>query len=243
MHQACEAGEAVGLPCQVKDHMRMNILSHLERLPFWNKLEPDQQEKLKSQAYIKEYRDGVQFAHSQEACLGFVNVISGKVRVYISSDEGREINLFYLNSGDCCTLTASCVLSEIFFDSQFAVVNRARLLIIPPQVFSCIMKSNKDCKLTVYELIATRFSLIMEAIQQVMFVRLDKRVAQYLLRQREKQDSDELHLIQQEIAHRINSARVAVTRVLNDFSSRGILECKRGCILLKDIAALEKMAA
>lgn len=221
----------------------MNILPHLERLPFWNKLQDNEKETLKAKSYLKEYRDGVQIANSKNTCLGFINVISGKIRVYISSEEGREINLFYLHDGDCCTLTAACVLDEIFFESQFAVVNRTKVLIIPPQAFSDIMTTNKDSKLFVYRLIASRFSLIMKAVEQVMFVRLDKRIAQYLLRQREKQDSDELHLIQQEIAHRINSARVAVTRVLNEFSNRGILECKRGCILLKDIAALEKMAA
>ncbi len=216
---------------------------YLERLPFWSRLTATEQESLKAKAYIKEYRSNIQIANSKETCLGFISVLSGKIRVYISSDEGREINLFYLESGDCCTLTAACVLSQIFIDTQFAVISRAKVLVIPPQTFSSILDTNKDCKLYVYELIASRFSSIMAVVEQVIFVRLDKRIAQFLLQQRTQQNSDELHLIQQDIANRINSARVAVTRVLNDFVSRGILDSKRGCIVLKDIDALEQMAS
>lgn len=220
----------------------MNIQPYLERLPFWARLTATEQDTLKAKAYIKEYRSNVQIANSKETCVGFISILSGKIRVYISSDEGREINLFYLERGDCCTLTASCVLSQIFFSPQFAALSRTKVLVIPPQTFASILDSNKDCKLYIYELIASRFASIMAVVEQVIFVRLDKRIAQYLLQMRDQQETDELHLIQQDIANRINSARVAVTRVLNEFSSRGILSCRRGCIELKDIEALEKLA-
>lgn len=193
------------------------------------------------QAYIKEYRSNSNIENGKTLCLGFMLVLSGKIRVYVSSEEGREITLFYLKKHDCCALSAACVLQQIVFETQFSVISNAQILVLPPQFFSCLIENNKDVKLYIYELIATRFSSVMAVLEQIVFTRLDKRIAQFLLQQRDKTGSNELFVKQLDIANHVNSARVAVTRVLNHFAGDSILECKRGCIILKDIEYLQRI--
>ena len=43
-------------------------------------------------------------------------VLSGEIRTYLLSEEGREVTLFRLYPGELCVLSASCVISQITFD-------------------------------------------------------------------------------------------------------------------------------
>ena len=49
-------------------------------------------------------------------CTGAVLVLSGLLRVYIASEEGREVTLFRIHAGEPCVLSASCLLDAIQFD-------------------------------------------------------------------------------------------------------------------------------
>ena len=40
-------------------------------------------------------------------------VLSGEIRTYLLSEEGREVTLFRLYPGELCVLSASCVISQI----------------------------------------------------------------------------------------------------------------------------------
>ena len=62
--------------------------------PFWEKLTDSQREQLKTSSFIRDYGPG-SFVHSRsEECLGILIVLSGQLRTYIQSEEGREVTLF-----------------------------------------------------------------------------------------------------------------------------------------------------
>ena len=62
-------------------------------------------------AQIRQYQKGeLIYSHDQE-CLGLIKVLSGNIRTFMLSDEGREIVLYRLQSGDTDVLSASCVVN------------------------------------------------------------------------------------------------------------------------------------
>lgn len=65
-------------------------------------------------------------------CLGLVYVLSGGVRAYLLSEEGREVTLFRLKPDDVCVLSASCVLRQISFALHLAAEQPCGLLVLPP---------------------------------------------------------------------------------------------------------------
>ena len=59
-------------------------------------------------------------------------ILSGEIRTYLLSDEGREVTLFRLYPGELCVLSASCVISQITFDTQMtAGMSSMRKLLTP----------------------------------------------------------------------------------------------------------------
>ncbi len=65
-------------------------------------------------------------------------ILSGEIRTYLLSDEGREVTLFRLYPGELCVLSASCVISQITFDTQMTAGMDTDVLIIPAIVIAAL---------------------------------------------------------------------------------------------------------
>ena len=63
----------------------------LTQLPFWPSLTEQEQETLRRSAFVRHYEKGT-FVHSSDnECLGMLFILSGEIRTYLLSDEGREV--------------------------------------------------------------------------------------------------------------------------------------------------------
>ena len=67
---------------------------YLSKLPFWPKLSAAERETASRAAYLRSYDRGQPIYDGGSACLGLVYVLSGGVRAYLLSEEGREVTLF-----------------------------------------------------------------------------------------------------------------------------------------------------
>ena len=86
-----------------------------------------------------------------------------------------------------------------------------------------------------------RFSEVMWAMQQILFMSFDKRLALFLLNESKKNNSDIIYLSHEQIAKYVSSAREVVSRMLKYFSNEGIVKLSRGQVILLDKAKLEKI--
>lgn len=73
-------------------------------------------------------------------------------------------------------------------------------------------------------------------------MKLDVRIAIYLWDEINRLEEDELSVTHDMIANQIGSSREAVTRVMKYFEKEGILELKRGKVLVRDRESLKAMA-
>ena len=125
------------------NHSRPNITDTLKKCyPFWEKLTDTQKEQLKTSSYIRDYEPG-SFVHSRsEECLGILIVLTGQLRTYIQSEEGREVTLFRLGPGEVCTLSAACMMQEITFDIFIESTAASTLLITGASGIHRLMEAN-----------------------------------------------------------------------------------------------------
>ena len=213
----------------------------LTQLPFWSSLTEQEQETLRRSAFVRHYEKGA-FVHSSDnECLGMLFILSGEIRTYLLSEEGREVTLFRLYPGELCVLSASCVISQITFDTQMTAGMDTDVLIIPANVIAALKEKNLYVRCFLYELATKRFSDVMWAMQQIMFKGLDQRLAEFLLAEAERTGSDTIRMTHEQIAQHISSAREAVARMLKSFSEDGLVELKRGAITLRDKNRLNRI--
>ena len=210
-------------------------------LPFWDKLSQDEKEYVSNASFLRRFEKG-EFIHSSEnECLGMLYVISGEIRTYLLSEEGKEVTLFRLYQGDICVLSTSCVINQITFDTYITTKKKTVVLIIPSNVTALLKEKNLDIKCFLYELAIKRFSDVMWSMQQIMFKSLDKRLAEFLVSESERIGNDTLRITHEQIAQNISSAREAASRMLKTFSEDNLVELKRGEIVIKNLAALKNI--
>ena len=213
----------------------------LNKLTFWTSLTEQEKEILRKSAVIRRYEKG-SFIHSSDRdCLGMLFILSGEIRTYILSDEGREITLFRLYPNDLCVLSASCVISQISFDTQMTARQDTEVLIIPPNITALLKEQNISVRCFLYEQATERFSEVMWAMQQILFKGLDQRLAAFLVEECERTNSNTVRMTHEQIARNISSAREAVARMLKQFTQDGLVELKRGEIIIKDTDGLKRL--
>lgn len=187
------------------------------------------------------YKKGSSIHRADYKCLGLLLVKSGSLRVYIMSEDGKEITLYRIYPGELCILSASCVLSSITFDVYIDAVEDSQVLQVSSSVISLLMHDNIYVEAFAYRAITERFSDVMWAMQQILFMSFDRRLAIFLLDESASLKSDELHMTHEEIARLMGSAREVVTRMLKYFSSEGYVELSRGMVKLTNKAALRRL--
>lgn len=223
----------------------MQELQHLSSIaaqfPFWPQLSESQRSFLISHASLLCYPKGTNIHNGESECVGFIFVRSGELRVYMLSEEGREITLYRLKEGDMCILSASCVLSTITFDVHVDAQVDTEVMLVSAAAFAELSKKNIYVEKFSYQLATERFSDVMWTMQQVLFMSFDKRLAIFLLDEMAKTADDTIPLTHEQIAKLVGSAREVVTRMLKYFSNEGIVTLSRGGIKVLDKKRLRSL--
>ncbi len=194
--------------------------------PFWDKMsEVDKETFLNSAQYVR--FDKGSNIHDGGECTGIILIKSGALRVYMLSDEGKEITLYRLFSGDMCILSASCVLENITFDVFIDSEEDSECVVVGGCAMEDLTRRLPEAKIFALETALSRFSDVMWVMQQILFMSMDKRLAIFLLDEISKSGSDTVKLTHEQIAKYMGSAREVVSRMLKYFTTEGIVSVSR----------------
>ena len=208
--------------------------------PFWEQLHERHQNMVRSSVVFQTMQKGDILHRGCGECSGIVHVAKGQLRVYIVSEEGREVTLYRLHKGDLCVLSASCLMDAIVFDVMIEAVAETELVLLPSPVLHPIMEENPMVELALYKTVVENFSEVMWTMQQILFMGADKRVAHFLWDEMAKTGEMTIRLTHDEVARFIGSAREVVTKVLKYFVEEGAVALSRGKIEIVDKAKLRK---
>ena len=208
---------------------------------FWDKLTPEQQDFLWENLYPVSYQKGDIIHNGEYSCIGVVLIKTGGLRVFMLSSEGKEITLYRLGPQEVCILSASCILQNITFDVCVEAESDTEALLIPSAQYQKLIKQNIYAENFTYSLVVDRFSTVMWAMEQLLFMRFDKRLAIFLLDELSKTGNPRISLTHEQIAKYMGSAREVVSRMLKYFAKEGMIEMSRGGIRILDKEKLREL--
>lgn len=212
-----------------------------QTLPFWQHLNQNEKNILINNASIIEYQNGQLIHHGENDCVGILIIVSGKLRTYMISNEGKEITLFYLQPHNVCVLSAACILDSIDFEVLVEAKTTCQIIQISSAAFLQLSKQNVYVELFSYKLATERFSDVMWAMQQLLFMSFDQRLAAYLIEASDRTNSLDIKITHEQIAQDLNSAREVVSRMLKHFAKEGYVHLSRGKIHLINKQALASL--
>ncbi len=171
-----------------------------------------------------------------DRCNSFLLLLKGKVRVYVSSDEGREMSLYRIEPGQTCLLTTSCLMGS----SPYPAIGRAETevsgIAIGNDIFNALLASSAEFRKLVFQDFGDRLSLIIQLTHEVAFNKLDLRLADFLATR------DLSKITHQQIAMELGTVREIVSRLLKLFQDEGLVKLHRNRIEIVDHLKLAKKA-
>ena len=197
-----------------------------KNLPFYDKINDTERAAiLRSSQYVR-FKRGANI-HDGGECTGVILIKKGTLRVYIISEDGKEITLYRLFTGDLCILSASCVLETVTFDVFIDAEEDSECVVVGGCAFEDIARRLPEVKIFTLETALARFSDVMWVMQQILFMSMDKRLAIFLLDECSNTGSDTVKLTHEQIAKYMGSAREVVSRMLKYFAAEGLVSSSR----------------
>ena len=209
--------------------------------PFWEGLSDVDKQYLCDNTTTAWF-DKEQPVHDNLGCSGLYIVKSGRLRLYMLSEEGKEITLYRLSPGDICMLSASCVLQCINFDVYVDAEVTSECYCINGMAFGEVSDRVLEVKNYALETAVSRFSDVMWIMQQIVFMSMDKRLAIFLIDEMAVTGTDSITMTHEQIARHLGTAREVVSRMLKHMAADGVIEVTRKCIQITDKKKLRDIA-
>lgn len=217
----------------------MDLSTHF---PIWDKLTPAQQKVISQSSQTRSVPRGTVLHNGSVDCLGLLLILSGQLRAYIISDEGREITLYRLFERDVCIFSASCIMRNIQFEVIIEAEKDSKVIVLPPHIYKKLMEESAAVANFSNQIMGSRFTEVMWLIEQIMWKSFDKRLAAFLVEESILDNTDSLKITHEKIANHLGTAREVVTRMLRYFQSEGLVKLSRGTIELTDKKRLEEIS-
>ncbi len=209
--------------------------------PIWDKLTPSQQETIRNASSSRKVAKGTVIHNGTMHCLGLLLIRSGQLRVYILSEDGREVTLYRLFERDICLFSASCMMKNVQFDVTIEAEKDTDLWVIPASLFKSLSEESVAVANYANQLMASRFSEVMWLVEQIMWKSFDKRLAGFLLEESALDETTTLKITHEKIANHLGTAREVVTRMLRYFQNEGLVRLTRGTVTLTDVEGLKAL--
>ena len=113
----------------------------------------------------------------------------------------------------------------------------SHIIIIPSSTVEKLRVQNIHVELFAYKTMTARFANVMNAVEELLFVPVEKRLAKILVSSK----SDTINITQDALAKKLGTAREVVSRTLSSFKTRGFVNVKRGQIEILNKTELQKL--
>ncbi|WP_022669298.1 Crp/Fnr family transcriptional regulator [Desulfospira joergensenii] len=203
--------------------------------PVFSGMDPELAAGMLSRAGLTRLAAGTKIFDELNPCNGFPFVLSGTLRVFKRSVNGRELSLYKVSAGDVCVVTAGCLLGHAPYNASGLVKEDTELVMMTAQDFHQSLRT-KAFREFVFSSISRRILELMQLVEEVAFQKLDRRLAALLIRQK-----NHLKVSHQELADELGTVREMITRLLNSFSDAGLIQLGREKIVILNESALQEV--
>ena len=160
-------------------------------------------------------------------------VVNGSIKVSREDDmNGNEILLYYLNSGDSCSMSFTCCMMHKKSIIRTEAMEDTTLIGIPIKYMDTWMNKYASWKNFVMMSYDKRMMELVKVIDSIAFQKVDERLVQYLEERSEATSTKIIRATHQEIAYDLNVSREAVSRLLKKLETMEKVELGRNQIIL-----------
>ncbi len=219
-----------------------SVVEHLMATPLFGALRAETLRPLADATRMHTYERGaVLFSEGDRPSVVHV-LVSGLLRVFVTSFDGTEPTLATLSEG---TIVGELgVLGDIPRSASVGALRKARVLTIPADAFRAAYTSDPALARRLVELLSERLRSTSGSMADLMYLDLGGRLAKYLLNEARRGGTDvvTLNFTQGELAQMIGGARQTVNQLLQSLELARLISVQGREIRVLDVAGLQMRA-
>ncbi|HXJ49970.1 MAG TPA: Crp/Fnr family transcriptional regulator [Burkholderiales bacterium] len=159
-------------------------------------------------------------------------VLSGRVRAYVSDDQGKEMFLSEAGKGE---YFGEMALDEGPRSASVITLEPTRLLVVPKDDFAAFLAKSPEFALHLVRKLIRRVRALTHDVKSLALMDVYGRVARMLLDLAVERDGAlviEDRPTQQEMANRVGASREMISRILTELAAGGYIEVARDRITI-----------
>ena len=219
-------------------------LSVLRKHPYFADLTAEAFEQLCRYAKHTVLKRGTTIFSKGDPGNSLIAVISGTVKISISSPDGRNAILNLIGPGEIFGEVA--VLDGQARTADAIANTNCEIYVIDRREFLPFVKSQPALAMKFIELLCTRLRWTSDQVEQVILQDLPGRLASALIRLTERhkvaQGGRTIAVTQQEISEMVGMSRESINKQLSAWASRNWVRLEHGAIVVLDIEPLQEIA-
>ena len=154
-------------------------------------------------------------------------LVEGAIKIMRQDPHGEELLLYFLESGDTCTMTMTCCMGNTKSEIRAIAENDSKLIMIPIENMAAWMQKYTGWMTFVFDSYSNRFTEMLEAIDSLAFSNMHDRIHRYLKDKVIVTKTTHLAVTHQEIANDLHSSRVVISRLLKSLEKEGKIKISR----------------
>ena len=223
----------------------MDLLKRMQTLALFQGVPPEKLKALAERALYRTYKAGEMFIGDRDPAHAFYVIMTGQVKLYKSSPEGREQTLNLLGPGDPFGMCTAFAIES--FPANAMALEESGILLIPGPVMEAVAMKEPRLLVNIIQILSNRLREAMSLIESLSLMEIPQRLASFLIhsltREGDKEISQlELAITQRELAKILGATPEALSRALRRMSDAGLLAVDGRSIRILDRESLGELA-
>lgn len=196
--------------------------------------DPQLLEELEKHGKIQVFEAGETIIDSGQYIKMVPVVLEGTIKVMRKDEEGHDLFLYYIESGETCAVSLTCCSAMNPSEVKAVAEEITKVMAIPVRKHEEWTNEFRQWKDFVARTYQKRFQAMFQAIDDIAFKKMDERLIKYLVVKSKQAKSNELAMTHQEIARELGTSREVISRLLKQLEKRKLVELGRNIVYVRD---------
>ena len=204
-------------------------------IPIFSNLKKEQLQTIAGHATVSEIPKRAVFFSEENSSKGLHILLTGKVKLFKISDDGKEQTIFVFGPGEPFCLCS--VFSDGVLPANMSALEDSRVLYIKPKEYDKLVHADPTILMSMMRVMSRRLKDAMEMIDSLALKQVPSRLAAYFL-SREKDGLVKMDISYRELSKIIGITPEALSRAMKKMSSNGLIEVTGNEIMINDLDEL-----
>jgi CRP/FNR family transcriptional regulator, dissimilatory nitrate respiration regulator len=222
----------------------MEMINTISSIPLFQGLPQKQLAELSHIIVDRKYEQTEVLFSEGDNATGFFILLSGRLKIFKLSPDGKEQILHFVEPGDPFAEVA--LFSGTHYPAHAEALKESRAIFFPRAAFEKLIKRDPDLAMNMLAILSQRLKYFSRLVEDLSLKEVPQRLAAYLLYLGSTGNNNlpvDLNISKGQLASLLGTIPETLSRILSKLAAQGLIEVKGRTMKLLKRDALESLAA